>query len=59
MIKRLFILLKLGRKLAKSEAMLIITKIEKGFSIILNAACKENDYKIIKDALGNRFNLKS
>ena len=27
---------------------LIVTKVEKGFNIILNAACKENDYKIIK-----------
>ena len=37
---------------------LIVTKIEKGFNIILNAACKENDYKIIKDALGSKFKLK-
>ena len=37
---------------------LIITKVEKGFNIILNAACKENDYKIIKDAIGNKFKLK-
>jgi len=37
---------------------LIVTKVEKGFNIILNAACKENDYKIIKDALDNKFNLK-
>ncbi len=37
---------------------LIITKVEKGFNIILNAACKENDYKIIKDALGDKFKLK-
>ena len=36
---------------------LIITKISKGFNIILNAACKENDYKIIKDALGKKFNI--
>ena len=30
---------------------LIITKIENGFMIILNAACKENDFKIIKKNL--------
>jgi len=34
---------------------LIITKLEKGFSIILNAACKNNDFKIIKNLLGNKF----
>jgi len=37
---------------------LIVTKIEKGFNIILNAACKENDYKIIKEALGGKFKIK-
>ena len=36
---------------------LIVTKIKKGFNIILNAACKENDYKIIKDALGDKFKI--
>ena len=36
---------------------LIVTKIEEGFIIILNAACKENDYKIIKNALGSKFKL--
>ena len=36
---------------------LIVTKIEEGFIIILNAACKKNDYKIIKDALGSKFKL--
>jgi len=36
---------------------LIITKVEKGFSIILNAACKNNDLKIIKSALGSKFKL--
>jgi aminomethyltransferase len=36
---------------------LIVTKINKGFNIILNAACKENDYKIIKRAIGNKFKL--
>ena len=37
---------------------LIITKIENGFMIILNAACKENDFKIIKKKLDKKFNLK-
>ena len=37
---------------------LIVTKVRKGFNIILNAACKENDYKIIKDALGDKFKIK-
>jgi len=36
---------------------LIITKVEKGFKIILNAACKNNDFKIIKSSLGNKFKL--
>ena len=36
---------------------LIVTKVEKGFSIILNAACKNNDFKIIQTALGNKFKL--
>tara|TARA_B100000586_G_scaffold97360_1_gene69592 strand:- start:471 stop:1565 length:1095 start_codon:yes stop_codon:yes gene_type:complete len=36
---------------------LIITKVEKGFSIILNAACKNNDLKIIKSALESKFKL--
>jgi len=36
---------------------LIITKVEKGFKIILNAACKNNDFKIIKSLLGNKFKL--
>ena len=34
---------------------LIVTKVEKGFNIILNAACKKNDFKIIKNSLGNKF----
>ena len=37
---------------------LIVTKIEKGFNIILNASCKANDYKIIKESLGEKFKLK-
>ena len=32
---------------------LIVTKVEKGFNIILNAACKNNDFKIISGALKN------
>ena len=36
---------------------LIITKVEKGFIIILNAACKNNDFKIIKSALGSKPKL--
>jgi len=36
---------------------LIVTKVVNGFNIILNAACKDNDYKIIKKALGNKFKL--
>ena len=36
---------------------LIITKVEKGFVIILNAACKNNDFKIIKNLLGSKFKL--
>ena len=34
---------------------LIVTKVEKGFNIILNAACKKNDFKIIKNSFGNKF----
>ena len=37
---------------------LIITKITGGFLIILNAACKESDYKIIKEKLYNKYDLK-
>ena len=36
---------------------LIITKIEGGFIIILNAACKENDYKIISKLLLNKYKM--
>ena len=36
---------------------LIITKISEGYSIILNAACKENDLKIIKKKLNKKYNL--
>ncbi len=36
---------------------LIVTKVEKGFNIILNAACKDNDFKIISGALGSKFKI--
>ena len=36
---------------------LIITKIEKGFLIILNAACKENDFKILSKLLGKKYKM--
>ena len=36
---------------------LIITKITGGYLIILNAACKENDFKIIKEKLNNKYDL--
>jgi len=36
---------------------LIVTKVEKGFNIILNAACKKKDFKIISGALKNEFKI--
>ena len=36
---------------------LIITKIEDGYMVILNAACKENDMSIIKSKLDSKFEL--
>jgi len=36
---------------------LIVTKVEKGFVIILNAACKDNDFKIISKSLKNKFKI--
>ena len=36
---------------------LIITKINNGYLIILNAACKDNDLKIIKKKLNNKYKL--
>ena len=36
---------------------LIITKIVTGFLIILNAACKDNDFKIISKLLNNRYEM--
>jgi aminomethyltransferase len=36
---------------------LIITKIKNGYLIILNAACKDNDFKIIKKKLNGKYKL--
>ena len=36
---------------------LIITKIEGGFIIILNAACKDNDHKILSKLLLNKYDM--
>ncbi|MDC6483524.1 glycine cleavage system aminomethyltransferase GcvT [Candidatus Pelagibacter sp.] len=36
---------------------LIITKIEGGYIIILNAACKDNDHKILSKLLLNKYNM--
>ena len=36
---------------------LIITKLEKGFLIILNAACKENDFKILSKLLSDKYEM--
>ena len=36
---------------------LIITKIEEGFLIILNAACKDNDFEILKKLLNNKYKM--
>ncbi len=36
---------------------LIITKINKGYMIILNAACKNNDFKILKEKLNDNYKL--
>ena len=36
---------------------LIITKTSDGFLIILNAACKYNDYEVIKSKLDNQYKL--
>ena len=36
---------------------LIITKIEKGFMIILNAACKDNDFKILNKLLNGKYKM--
>ncbi len=36
---------------------LIITKLEEGFLIILNAACKDNDYKILSSLLKDKYKI--
>ena len=36
---------------------LIVTKVEKGFNIILNAACKDSDFKTISSSLKNKFKI--
>jgi len=36
---------------------LIITKLEEGFLIILNAACKDNDYKILSSLLKDKYKM--
>ena len=36
---------------------LIITKLDEGYLIILNAACKDNDYKILSDLLKNKYKM--
>ena len=36
---------------------LIITKIEEGYLIILNAACKEQDFEILSNLLGSEFKM--
>ena len=36
---------------------LIITKLEDGFLIILNAACKDNDYKILRSLIDEKYKM--
>ena len=36
---------------------LIITKLKEGYLIILNAACKENDFKILTKLLNNKYKM--
>ena len=36
---------------------LIISKIDEGFLIILNAACKDNDFKILKELLKEKYKM--
>ena len=36
---------------------LIITKIKEGFLVILNAACKENDFKILSQLLNGKYKM--
>jgi len=42
---------------AKVYDDLIITKIEGGFLIILNAACKDNDFKILSSLLKDKYKM--
>lgn len=37
------------------EDDLIVTKVDTGIKIVLNAACKDNDVKIIQDSIGEGF----
>ena len=36
---------------------LIITKVKDGFNIVLNAACKNSDFEILKKLLNNRYEM--
>ena len=36
---------------------LIITKLNDGFLVILNAACKDNDYKILRSLIDNKYKM--
>ena len=36
---------------------LIITKIDSGFNIVLNAACKNSDFELLKELLGNKYEM--
>ena len=36
---------------------LIITKVEGGFNIVLNAACKETDFKLLSKLLDNKYEM--
>ena len=36
---------------------LIITKLQEGYLIILNAACKNNDFKILSKLLNNKYKM--
>jgi len=36
---------------------LIITKVKNGFNIVLNAACKNSDFKILKKLLKNKYEM--
>jgi aminomethyltransferase len=36
---------------------LIITKVENGFNIVLNAACKYSDFELLKNLLNNKYEM--